>query len=134
MTEPQHPHDRPTEHPYPHRHVVVTTTHEDEAAARALATALVRERLAACAQVHPIRSVYWWGGEVQDAPEWRVDLKTRAALADRLVARIGELHSYDTPEAIAVPVTTGAPDYLAWLDTETADAPRATPADAPGTA
>ncbi|RAJ41809.1 uncharacterized protein involved in tolerance to divalent cations [Kitasatospora sp. SolWspMP-SS2h] len=105
--------------PPPHRYLVVTTTHEDEAAARALAATLVRERLAACAQLHPVRSVYRWDGEVRDAPEWRVDLKTRAALADRLVTRIGELHSYDTPEVIAVPVTAGSPAYLAWLDTET---------------
>ncbi|MGW4378428.1 divalent-cation tolerance protein CutA [Kitasatospora sp. NPDC004531] len=105
MTEPQH--------------LVVTTTHENEDAARALATALVRERLAACAQVHPIRSVYWWAGEAQDAAEWRIDLKTRAALAPQLVDRISELHPYDTPEVIAVPITVGASGYLAWLDAET---------------
>ncbi|BAJ31864.1 MULTISPECIES: divalent-cation tolerance protein CutA [Kitasatospora] len=109
-----------------YQHLVVTTTHEDEAAARSLAVTLVRERLAACAQVHPLRSVYWWGGEVQDTTEWRVDLKTRAALVDRLTARIGELHAYETPEVIAVPITAGAPGYLAWLDAETAEPPAAT--------
>ncbi|KDN82035.1 divalent-cation tolerance protein CutA [Kitasatospora cheerisanensis] len=108
MTEPQH------------QHLVVTTTHEDEEAARALATTLVRERLAACAQLHPVRSVYWWDGEVQDAAEWRIDLKTGAALVPQLVRRIVELHPYDTPEVIAVPITAGAPGYLAWLDAETA--------------
>ncbi|MFD8477824.1 divalent-cation tolerance protein CutA [Kitasatospora sp. NPDC059673] len=108
MTEPQH--------------LVVTTTHEDEGAARALATALVRERLAACAQVHAVRSVYWWDGEVQDAAEWRIDLKTRAALLGQLIDRISELHPYDTPEVIAVPITSGSPGYLAWLDAETAAA------------
>ncbi|GAA2752097.1 divalent-cation tolerance protein CutA [Kitasatospora cinereorecta] len=100
--------------------VVVTTTHEDETKARDLAAALVRERLAACAQVYAIRSVYWWDGEVQDAAEWRVDLKTRAALGDRLTARIAELHTYDTPEVIAVPVVTGAAAYLDWVAAETA--------------
>ncbi|MFJ1751751.1 divalent-cation tolerance protein CutA [Kitasatospora sp. NPDC088134] len=115
-----------------HQHLVVTTTHEDEDSARALATTLVRERLAACAQVHPTRSVYWWGGEVQDTAEWRIDLKTRAALADRLIARIGELHSYDTPEAVAVPVVAGAPAYLAWLDAETGAEPETDPADPAG--
>ncbi|MFD8598573.1 divalent-cation tolerance protein CutA [Kitasatospora sp. NPDC059646] len=108
MTEPQP------------QHLVVTTTHEDEDAARALATTLVRERLAACAQVHPVRSVYWWGGVLQDAAEWRIDLKTGAARAQRLVDRIVELHPYDTPEVIAVPITAGAPGYLAWLTAETA--------------
>ncbi|MFE6049282.1 divalent-cation tolerance protein CutA [Kitasatospora sp. NPDC056446] len=99
--------------------LVVTTTHDDEAKARALASALVRDRLAACAQVYPVRSVYWWDGEVQDSAEWRIDLKTRADLADRLSARITELHSYDTPEVVAVPVATGSTAYLDWVDAET---------------
>lgn len=99
--------------------LVVTTTHDDETRARDLARALVRERLAACAQVYPVRSAYWWDGEVQDSAEWRVDLKTRADLADQLTARITELHTYDTPEVIAVPVVTGSAAYLAWMAAET---------------
>ncbi|WP_354644405.1 divalent-cation tolerance protein CutA [Kitasatospora camelliae] len=99
--------------------IVVTTTHDDEAKARELAAAVVRERLAACAQVYAVRSVYWWDGEVQDASEWRIDLKTRAAVGDRLAARIGELHSYDTPEIIGVPVVTGSSAYLDWVRAET---------------
>ncbi|MFD0277794.1 divalent-cation tolerance protein CutA [Kitasatospora sp. NPDC127111] len=100
--------------------VVVTTTHATEDQARALAAAAVRERLAACAQVQPIRSLYWWDGEVQDTSEWRVDLKTRADLADRLTAFIGAHHDYDTPEVVVVPVTGGSPAYLRWVATETA--------------
>ncbi|MFF2044966.1 divalent-cation tolerance protein CutA [Kitasatospora sp. NPDC058170] len=100
---------------------VVTTTHEDEAKARALAAAVVRERLAACAQVHQVRSVYWWDGEVRDAAEWRIDFKTRAGLFDRLAAFVAERHEYETPELIAVPVTAGSADYLGWVATETAD-------------
>ncbi|WP_035846617.1 divalent-cation tolerance protein CutA [Kitasatospora azatica] len=100
--------------------LVVTTTHEGEEQARALATAVVGERLAACAQVYPVNSVYWWDGEVQAAPEWRIDFKTRAELADRLAAFIGEQHSYQTPEVIAVPVVTGSTAYLDWINAETA--------------
>ncbi|MFI8458871.1 divalent-cation tolerance protein CutA [Kitasatospora sp. NPDC085464] len=102
------------------RFVVVTTTHESEEQARALASAVVRERLAACAQVYPVRSVYWWEGEVQDAEEWRIDLKTRAELADRLGAFVAGRHSYATPEVVAVPVVAGSPGYLDWLAAETA--------------
>lgn len=102
--------------------VVVTTTHESEERARALAAAVVRERLAACAQVYPVRSVYWWDGEVQDAGEWRIDLKTRAELVDRLGAFVSGRHSYETPELVAVPVTGGSADYLAWVAEETAAA------------
>ncbi|WP_224280983.1 divalent-cation tolerance protein CutA [Streptomyces sp. LS1784] len=107
------------------RFVVVTTTHEGEEQARALASAVVRERLAACAQVYPVRSVYWWDGEVQDAEEWRIDLKTRAELVDRLGAFVAGRHSYGTPELIAVPVADGSPGYLAWVAEETAAAARA---------
>ncbi|WP_030238919.1 divalent-cation tolerance protein CutA [Streptomyces sp. NRRL S-350] len=99
--------------------LVVTTTHDDESKARDLASALVRDRLAACAQVYAVRSVYWWDGEVRDSAEWRIDLKTRAELAERLAARIAELHSYDTPEVVGVPVVTGSTAYLDWVDAET---------------
>ncbi|KQV05716.1 MULTISPECIES: divalent-cation tolerance protein CutA [unclassified Kitasatospora] len=98
---------------------VVTTTHDEEAKARELATAAVRERLAACAQVYPISSVYWWNGEVQSTAEWRIDFKTRADLADSLAAFISAHHSYDTPEVIAVPVVTGSTAYLDWVNAET---------------
>ncbi|MFF2079250.1 divalent-cation tolerance protein CutA [Kitasatospora sp. NPDC058162] len=99
--------------------IVVSTTHDAEHKARELAALVVRQRLAACAQVYPVRSVYWWDGEVQDAEEWRVDLKTRADLADKLAEFIGENHSYDTPEIIGVPVVTGSTAYLDWVNTET---------------
>nr|BFD92570.1 divalent-cation tolerance protein CutA [Kitasatospora sp. Xyl93] len=104
------------------RFVVVTTTHESEEQARDLASAVVRERLAACAQVYPVRSVFWWDGEVQDAGEWRIDLKTRAELMDRLAAFVAGRHSYETPELIAVPVVGGSPGYLDWVAGETAGA------------
>lgn len=99
--------------------VVVTTTHDTEDKARALAAAAVRERLAACAQIHPVRSVYRWDGEVRESPEWRVDLKTRADLVTRLGAHLAEHHDYETPEIIAVPVVAGSADYLAWVVAET---------------
>ena len=98
---------------------VVTTTHDTEDRARALAAAVVRERLAACAQVYPIASVYWWDGEVQTEPEWRIDFKTRSDLADRLAAFIGEHHTYESPEIIAVPVATSGSAYRDWVNAET---------------
>ncbi|WP_329497718.1 divalent-cation tolerance protein CutA [Kitasatospora herbaricolor] len=100
--------------------IVVTTTHDSEDAARALAAAVVGERLAACAQLHPVTSVYRWEGEVRTEPEWRVDFKTRAELFDPLAAFVTAHHTYDTPELIAVPVLAGSPAYLDWVRTETA--------------
>ncbi|MEV8094733.1 divalent-cation tolerance protein CutA [Kitasatospora sp. NPDC085879] len=100
--------------------LVVTTTHDAEEKARVLAALVVRERLAACAQVYPIGSVYWWDGEVQSAPEWRIDFKTRADLADRLTAFLRAHHDYETPEVVAVPVVAGSDAYLDWVAAETA--------------
>ncbi|MCU7821385.1 divalent-cation tolerance protein CutA [Kitasatospora sp. DSM 101779] len=100
--------------------LVVTTTHDAEEKARALAGLVVRERLAACAQVYPIGSVYWWEGEVRSASEWRIDFKTTAGLAERLTAFLHEHHGYETPEVVAVPVVAGSDAYLAWVVAETA--------------
>ncbi|WP_380284464.1 divalent-cation tolerance protein CutA [Kitasatospora purpeofusca] len=100
--------------------LVMTTTHDDEAKARTLAADVVRARLAACAQVYRIQSVYWWEGEVQDAAEWRIDFKTRTELAAALTDFVNERHDYDTPEVIAVPVVAGSPAYLDWVRAETA--------------
>ncbi|HBP22163.1 MAG TPA: divalent-cation tolerance protein CutA [Planctomycetes bacterium] len=95
---------------------VVLSTAPSEEEAAAIARALVDERLAACVQLVPkIRSFYRWEGEVHDDPEHLLVIKTTAARRDALIARIGELHSYDVPEAVALPIATGSQAYLAWL-------------------
>ncbi|MCF6508745.1 divalent-cation tolerance protein CutA [Blastococcus sp. MG754426] len=81
---------------------------------------LVEERLAACGQhVAPIRSVYRWQGAVHDEPEARVALHTRRDLVPLVVARTRELHPYEVPCVIALPLVGGNPDYLRWIDEET---------------
>ena len=81
---------------------------------------LVEERLAACGhQVSPIRSVYHWAGAVRDEPEARVALHTRRALVPAIVGRVDELHPYDVPCVIALPLVGGHPGYLAWIAAET---------------
>ncbi|MFF4406163.1 divalent-cation tolerance protein CutA [Streptomyces sp. NPDC001404] len=104
-------------------YAVVTTTADAESKARFLATEVIGDRLAACAQVYPVASVYRWEGKVEQAQEWRVDFKTRGALVERVAERIGALHDYDTPEIIAVPISAGSPGYLAWIGDETRSAP-----------
>jgi periplasmic divalent cation tolerance protein len=94
----------------------VTTTLPDQAAAERVATRLVEERLAACAQVFgPVRSTYWWAGKIEQAEEWYCHLKTTLARLPRLQTRIRELHPYEVPEIIAVPILQGNPDYLKWI-------------------
>jgi periplasmic divalent cation tolerance protein len=95
----------------------VTTTLPDRDAAHRLGRRLVEERLAACAQVvGPVSSVYWWQGEVETAGEWYCHLKTMAARVPALTSRIRELHPYETPEIIAVPVAEGDAAYLRWVE------------------
>ena len=100
--------------------IVTTTASEEEA--RRIAAALVERRLAACVQiVGPITSVYRWQGAVETSQEWQCAIKTRRDLYADVEAAIVELHSYDVPEVLAVPIIAGSPGYRAWVETETGD-------------
>jgi periplasmic divalent cation tolerance protein len=104
------------ENPDPGSCCQVTTTLPDEAAAGQLADRLVQERLAACAQVlGPVSSTFIWCGQVERSAEWYCHLKTTVTKFPALQARIRELHPYDVPEIIAVPILHGDPDYLKWI-------------------
>jgi periplasmic divalent cation tolerance protein len=92
----------------------VMAADEDEAAR--IGRALVEERLAACANiVGPVRSIYRWRGAIEDAREFMLIIKTQARLFDRLASRVKELHSYETPEIIALPLSAGWKPYLDWI-------------------
>jgi periplasmic divalent cation tolerance protein len=94
----------------------VTTTFPDQAAAERVAATLIEERLAACAQVlGPVSSTYWWQGKIERATEWYCHLKTTVERVSDLQARIQELHPYDVPEIVAVPILQGNSDYLKWV-------------------
>ena len=96
--------------------IQIVTTTGSQGDAEQLARALVDQRLAACVQiVGPIASVYRWQGKVETASEWQCLAKTRRDLFDRVAVRIRQLHAYETPEIIAVPVELGLPEYLDWL-------------------
>ena len=85
--------------------------------ARDLAGALVEEKLAACVNRIPgIESTYTWEGRVERDTEDLLVVKTRAVLFDRLKQRVQEIHGYDVPEIIAVPIVEGSASYLEWMD------------------
>ncbi|MDK2890810.1 MAG: periplasmic divalent cation tolerance protein [Methanoculleus sp.] len=88
--------------------------------AEKLAKALVDARLAACVNVADVRSCFWWEGTVESESERFLVAKTQHRLLDRLVERIRELHSYDVPEIIAIPIVGGYAPYLDWVREETA--------------
>jgi periplasmic divalent cation tolerance protein len=86
---------------------------------------LVEERLAACGQTGTaVRSIYRWQGEVHDDSEARVALHTRRSLVPAIVARAEQLHPYDVPCVIALPLVGGNPAYLRWIAEQTTDAQR----------
>jgi periplasmic divalent cation tolerance protein len=97
----------------------VTTTLPNQAAAEQLAATLVAERLVACAQVlGPVSSTYRWKGNVERAQEWYCFLKTTDQRLPELQRRIRELHPYETPEVIAIPIFQGDERYLEWVRAE----------------
>jgi periplasmic divalent cation tolerance protein len=101
--------------------VLVLTSLPDHEAARRLARALVTGRLAACVSVGtPVESMYHWQGEIETAQEVPLAIKTRAALYPQVEALIGQLHPYELPEIVAVPIVHGSAAYLDWIAAETA--------------
>jgi periplasmic divalent cation tolerance protein len=98
-------------------HLLVLTTVGSESDAVNLAKALVERRIVACANiVGPVRSFYHWEGSLSDDFECLLLLKTRTDRYPDLERAIGELHPYDVPELIGVPIERGASSYLNWVD------------------
>ncbi|HLH02204.1 MAG TPA: divalent-cation tolerance protein CutA [Bryobacteraceae bacterium] len=96
--------------------VVVFCTCPDRAEALRLAHAILEQRLAACVNILPgIESVYRWNEKVETGSEVLLLIKTAAERFDALRQAILNLHSYQTPEVIALPIVTGSEPYLAWL-------------------
>ena len=97
---------------------VITTTDSREEADR-IAESLLKSRLAGCVQVvGPIRSKYWWKGEVEEAEEWLCIVKTKRDLYSEVEAAVHRVHSYEIPEILGVPVVEGSKSYLDWLEAE----------------
>lgn len=110
--------------------VVLMTAGSREEAAR-LAEMLVGARLAACVQIMPeMESIYHWKGSVHRDPEFMLVAKTTRAKFDDLEREVRALHSYETPEIVALPITTGSAPYLEWLY-ETVEPARKLQADEP---
>jgi len=96
--------------------VIVLTTIASTADGRELASILVTERLAACVNVlAEMDSVYRWKGAVDSERERQLIIKTTAARLDQLKARLHEIHPYELPEFIIIPVVAGSDHYLNWL-------------------
>jgi periplasmic divalent cation tolerance protein len=102
--------------------VFLTAANVDEA--RTIADHLVNAQLAACVQILPeIESVYRWKGEVQHDKEVLILAKTTAEQFEKLESAVRAIHSYETPEIVAVPIVKASADYLRWLMIEAGQEP-----------
>lgn len=93
--------------------VLVTAPSEEEA--ETIARTLVEKQLAACVSITKINSVYRWEGEVCFDSEWQLIIKTDLNNFDSLATKIQEIHSYEVPEIIALPIIKGSESYLNWI-------------------
>jgi periplasmic divalent cation tolerance protein len=94
---------------------IVFVTASSQPEAEAIAQALLQCRLAACVSLTPIRSLYTWKGDVQDEAEWQLMIKTELQNFPQIEAKVRELHSYEVPEVIALPIVAGSEAYLSWI-------------------
>jgi periplasmic divalent cation tolerance protein len=97
--------------------IVLSTVPESESSR--IAGTLVSERLVACVNAAPVQSCYRWKGEICRDREELLVMKTRESLFPRIMARLRELHPYEVPEILAVPVWGGYRGYLEWVLGET---------------
>jgi len=97
-------------------YVIVLTTMAGDVDVEALARTIVVEQLAACVNVlPPMRSIYRWKGQVEEAHERQVVIKTSRASVSALRDRLHELHPYDVPEFLVLPIVDGSERYLKWI-------------------
>ena len=100
--------------------LLVLTNCPDEETAKSIALAVIEAQLAACVNILPrVQSIYRWQGAVESATEIPLFIKSTAANYPALEKLIGELHPYEIPEIIALPITQGLPAYLNWVAAET---------------
>ena len=101
-------------------YVVVFITASSYEEARKIGDALVSQKKAACVNIVPrVNSLFRWKGKIEEAEESLLVVKTRTKLFPEVVSTVKEIHSYDVPEIIALPIVEGNPDYLQWINEET---------------
>ncbi len=96
--------------------IVIFITSGSEEEAKKLARVLVEEKLAACVNIlSGVESLYWWKGKIESSKEWMLVVKTQGKMVNKVVKRVKEIHSYEVPEVIALPIVEGNKDYLQWI-------------------
>ena len=94
--------------------IIIATT-ADKESAKKIARLLVEKHLAACGQMFPIESLYFWKDKICEESETMLFIKSRTELFDEIKAVIKENHAYEVPEIVQIPITDGLPEYLKWI-------------------
>ncbi len=94
---------------------VVLVTAPSQEHAETIAQTLVEAKLAACATIVPVRSIYTWQGQTHKDEEWQLLIKSDLAKFAELEAKIRAIHPYEVPEIIAIPIVKGSVPYLQWI-------------------
>ncbi len=96
--------------------MLVTASSRQEA--DAIAESLIQAKLAACVNLLPVFSIYTWQGTVHHDEEWQLLIKSERSRFDELEAKIREIHSYEVPEIIMLPIVAGSQPYLQWISSQ----------------
>ena len=100
-------------------YIQVLTTTETKETAEKIAETLVDKRMAGCVQIiGPITSIYRWKGKIEKAEEWLCQIKTKGELYGEVEETILQIHTYETPEIVSMPIIAGNKKYLQWLNSE----------------
>ena len=101
-------------------YIIIFVTASSREEAQKIASGVLAEKLAACANIlENVESHFWWQGKLDQAKETLVILKTRKKLFNKLTKKVKSLHSYEVPEIIALPIISGNKAYLDWIDDST---------------
>ena len=97
--------------------IIVFVTTKDKKEANKIAHGLLEAKLIACANIiDGVQSLFWWQGKIDSSKEALLVLKTKKNLFKKISVKVKSLHSYQTPEIIALPIADGSKDYLAWIN------------------
>jgi len=100
--------------------LVIFVTAANKKEAKKIASALIKEKLAACVNIiENVRSIFWWQDKIDMAQETLLIVKSRKALMNKLIKKVKSLHSYEVPEIIALPIISGDKKYLKWINEST---------------
>jgi len=99
-------------------YIIVFMTASTKEEAGKIVRALLEERLIACANIMDhVSSFFWWQGKIEEEKEVLAIMKSHESIFKKLSQRVTELHSYEVPEILALPIIEGAPSYLDWMKT-----------------